>query len=277
VIRRRRLAAELHRLREAAGLTCDEVAARLEFSASKISRIETGRVLVSPRDVRDLLETYGVPEDQRGGLIQLAHESRQKGWWQGFGYSVDPHLANYLGMEGAASEIRYYSATRIPALLQTEDYARAVVAAGQADSLYPHGGGRSVALMMERQRLARETPPSVWAVLDEAAVRRQVGGQAVMRGQVDHLIELSSSGTMFLQLIPFGSGAYVAMDLPFAILSYPDPADPDVVCAGYQTGVLWIEDAAEVHRFTTTFHHLQAVALSIKESAALMTSVLCDV
>jgi transcriptional regulator with XRE-family HTH domain len=277
VIRRRRLAAELHRLREAAGLTCDEVAARLDCSASKISRIETARVLVSPRDVRDLLEIYGVPEDQRGRLIQLAHESRQKGWWQGFGYSVEPHLATYLGMEGAASEIRYYSVTRIPTLLQTEDYAHAVVAAGRADSLYPSSGGRSVALMMERQRLAREKPPSVWAVLDEAALRRRVGGQAVMRGQVDHLIELSSTGTMFLQLIPFGSGAYVAMDLPFAILSFPDPADPDVVCSGYQTGVLWIEDAAEVRRFTTAFHHLQAVALSIKESAALMTSVLSDV
>jgi transcriptional regulator with XRE-family HTH domain len=277
VIHRRRLAAELHRLREAAGLTCGEVAARLDFSASKISRIETGRVLVSPQDVRDLLDTYGVPEDQRDRLIQLAHESRQKGWWQGFGYSVDPNLATYLGMEGTASEIRYYSATRIPALLQTEDYARAVVAAGRSDSLYPYSGGRSVALMMERQRLAREKPPSVWAVLDEAAVRRQVGGQAVMRGQVDHLIELSSTRTMFLQLIPFGSGAYVAMDLPFAILSYPDPADPDVVCTGYQTGVLWIEEAAEVHRFTSTFHHLQAVALPVKESVALMTSVLSDV
>jgi transcriptional regulator with XRE-family HTH domain len=277
VIRRRRLATELRRLREAAGLTCDEVAARLDFSASMISRIETGRVLVSPRDVRDLLEVYGVPEDQRSRLIQLARESRQKGWWQDFGYSVDPHLATYLGMEGAASQIRYYNAARIPSLLQTEDYARAVVAVGRADSLYPYSGGRSVALMMERQRLAREKPPTVWAVLDEAAVRRQVGGQAVMRGQIAHLIELSSTRKMFLQLIPFGSGAYVAMDLPFAILSYPDPADSDVVCTGYQTGVLWIEDAAEVHRFTTTFHHLQAVALSIEESAAVMTSVLSDV
>src|SRR5215467_9781876 len=120
VVRRRRLAQELRRLREAAHLTCEEVAVALDCSASKISRIETGRVLVSPRDVRDLLEVYGVPEDQRDRLIQLARESRQKGWWQGFGYSVDPHLATYLGMEGAASEIRYYSATRIPALLQTE-------------------------------------------------------------------------------------------------------------------------------------------------------------
>ncbi len=279
MVRRRRLAAELRRLREAAQLTCEDVAARLGCSASKISRIETGRVLVSARDVRDLLGIYGVPADQREGLMQLARESRQKGWWQAYGDSVQAHLATYLGMESAASQIRHYSVTRIPVLLQTRDYAREVITAGRAgssDNSYPTTPDRSLELLTQRQQLAWSSPPTAWAVLDEAALRRQVGGREVMREQVGHLIELSATKTMFLQCIPFGSGAYAAMDLPFVVLSFPDPADTDVVCVGYPTGVLWIEDMAEVHRFDIFFHHLQAAALSLDDSLALMTSVLKD-
>jgi|SRR5215469_8162542 len=277
MVRRRRLAAELRRLREVARLTCDEVAAQLECSASKISRIETGRVLVSPRDVRDLLAIYGVPEEQRDRLIQLARESRQKGWWQGYGDDVEPHLATYLGMESDASEIRQYVVARIPTLLQTEDYARAVVTGGRAGAgQYPGPPNRMIEMMMERQRQAAARTPKVWVVLDEAALRRQVGGREVMRQQIEHLLELSCTPTTFLQLIPFSSGAHVTLDLPFVILGFPDPADPDIAAIGYATGVLWIEDMAEVDRYNEFFHHLQAAALSLDDSAALMTSVLKD-
>jgi transcriptional regulator with XRE-family HTH domain len=276
LVRRRRLASELRRLREAAQLTCDEVAARLDCSASKISRIETGRVLVSPRDVRDLLSIYGVPEDERDSLIQLARESRQKGWWQTWG-DVQPHFATYLGMESEASEVRQYAVARVPTLLQTEDYARAIVTGGRAGmGNYPDPADRIVEMLMERHRLARASPPGVHVVLDEAALRRQVGGREVMRQQIEHLIELSSMKTMVLQFIPFTSGAHVALDLPFVILGFADPADPDVVAVGYATGVLWIEDAAEVHSYNTFFRHLQAVALAPRDSAALMTSALKD-
>jgi transcriptional regulator with XRE-family HTH domain len=276
MVRRRRLAAELRRLREAAHLTCDEVAARLDCSASKISRIETGRVSVSPRDVRDLLGIYGVPDDQRDNLIQLARESRQKGWWQGYGDSVEPHLATYVGMESAASEIRHYTTTRIPTLLQTADYARAVISGGRADSSYATSPDRSLEMLMERQRLAWASPPQVWVVLDEAALRRQAGGPEVMREQIEHLIELSAMRNVFIQLVPFSVGAHIAMGLPFVILGFADPGDPDVVCTAYPTGVLWIEDAAEVRSYGMIFHHLQAAALSLDDSAALMTSVLKD-
>ncbi len=120
-VRRRRLTSELRRLREAAKLTCEDVAERLECSVSKISRIETGRVSVSPRDVRDLLLIYGVTGGQHDGLMQLARESRQKGWWHAYGDSVQPHLATYLGLESAASEMKVYRVNRLPGLLQTED------------------------------------------------------------------------------------------------------------------------------------------------------------
>jgi transcriptional regulator with XRE-family HTH domain len=193
-VRRRRLASELRRLREAARLTCDEVAALLECSASKISRIETGRVLAVPRDVHDLLEIYGVPAGQRDTLLQLARESRQKGWWQGYGEGVQPHLATYLGMESEACEIRQYAVTRIPILLQTGDYAREVVTGGRAGAAGRHPGpaDRIVEMLMERKRLAAASPPKMWVVMDEAALRRQVGGQEVMRDQIGHVIELSS-------------------------------------------------------------------------------------
>jgi transcriptional regulator with XRE-family HTH domain len=272
-VRRRRLALELRRLRESAKLTCEEVGEQLECSASKISRVETGRVSVSPRDVRDMLAIYGVPEEQRDDLVQLARESRQKGWWHEFGDSVHPHFATYLGLEGAASQIRIYKAIRIPNALQTAEYARALHAAGQVGGQFL-SDDRHFALQMERQRQARANPARVWVVLDEAALRRQVGGPELMRQQLEYLCETSASPNVFLQVIPFSGGAHVAMDLPFVILNFPDPVDSDVVCMGYPTGCLWIEDMAEVDRYNMFFHHLQAAALSFDDSVALITSVL---
>jgi transcriptional regulator with XRE-family HTH domain len=272
-VRRRRLALELRRLREAAKLTCEDVAARLECSASKISRIETGRVSVSPRDVRDLLRIYGVPDDQHDSLIQLARESRQKGWWHAYAEGVQPHFTTYLSMESAAAEIRHFGVSRLPGLLQTEDYARSVISAGRVGSSRS-GYEWPVAMLMERQRLAWASPPNLWVVLDEAALRRPVGGREVTRQQIEHLIELSAMPTVFLQFIPFGTGEYVAMDLPFVILGFPDPGDLDVALAGYPTGLVWIEDTTEVHRYSMLFDHLQAAALSPAESVEFMVSAL---
>ena len=272
-VRRRRLALELRRLREAARLTCEEVAEQLECSASKISRVETGRVSVSPRDVRDMLEIYGVPEEQRDGLVQLARESRQKGWWHAYGDSVQPHFATYLGLEGAASEIRIYEVNLIPGLLQTEDYARAVISAGMVNS--PRTDiERRVALRMERQRLTISSPPKVWAVFDEAALRRQVGGPEVMRAQLEYLRELGSLRNVSLQVIPFAGGAHPAMGRPFVILAFGEDADPDVAYLEDLTSALWVENVDEVDRYNVFFNHLQATALSFDDSAALMASVL---
>ncbi len=213
-VRRRRLALELRRLREAAKLTCEEVAEQLECSASKISRVETGRVSVSPRDVRDMLEIYGVPEDQRDSLVQLARESRQKGWWHAYGDSVQPHFATYLGLESAASEIRIYEVNLIPGLLQTEDYARAVITAGMVNSPRDPTSSAGSRCGWSASALTRSSPPKVWAVLDEAALRRQVGGPEVMRVQLEYLRELSGLRNVSLQVIPFGGGAHPAMGRP---------------------------------------------------------------
>jgi len=180
-VRRRRLALELRRLREAARLTCEEVAEHLECSASKISRVETGRVSVSPRDVRDMLELYGVPEQQRDSLVQLSRDSRQKGWWHAYSDTIQPQFATYVGLESAASEIRVYEVNIIPGLLQTEDYARTMMRSGTMNGSH-EDVERKVALRMARQpALTRDDPPMLWTVVDEAALRRRVGGTELMR------------------------------------------------------------------------------------------------
>jgi transcriptional regulator with XRE-family HTH domain len=273
-VRRRRLALELRRLREAARLTCEEVAEHLECSASKISRVETGRVSVSPRDVRDMLELYGVPADQRESLVQLARDSRQKGWWHAYSDTMQPQMATYIGLESAASEIRIYEVSLIPGLLQTEDYARAVIRAGMVNSP-AEDIERRVSLLMARQpAVVRDDPPKVWAVLDEAALRRRVGGSGLMRLQLEHLLAQAALPNVAVQVIPFAGGAHPAMGRPFIILVFPERVDTDVVYLEDLTSALYLEDVAEVDRYNVFFNHLRATALSFDDSAALITSVL---
>jgi transcriptional regulator with XRE-family HTH domain len=273
-VRRRRLALELRRLREAARLTCEEVADHLECSASKISRVETGRVSVSPRDVRDMLEVYNVPADQRESLVQLARDSRQKGWWHAFSDTMQPQFVTYVGLESAASEIRIYEVSLIPGLLQTEDYARAVIRSRMMNSP-SEDVERSVALTMARQpALTRDDPPKVWAVLDEAALRRRVGGSGLMRMQLEHLLTQAALPNVAIQVIPFAGGAYPGMGRPFVILVFPERVDTDVVYLEDLTSSLYLEDVAEVDRYNVFFNHLRATALSFDDSLALIASVL---
>ncbi len=273
-VRRRRLALELRRLREAARLTCEEVAEHLECSASKISRVETGRVSVSPRDVRDMLELYGVPAQQRDSLVQLARDSRQKGWWHAFSDTIQPQFATYVGLESAAAEIRVYEVNLIPGLLQTEDYARTIIKAGTMNG-NQDDVERKVALRMARQpALTRAEPPMLWTVVDEAALRRRVGGTEQMRAQLEHVLELSGLKNVAMQVIPFGAGAHPAMGRPFVILVFPERIDTDVVYLEDLTSAFYLEDVDEVDRYNVFFNHLRATALSFDDSAALVTSVL---
>jgi len=276
-VRRRRLALELRRLREAARLTCEEVADHLECSASKISRVETGRVSVSPRDVRDMLDLYGVPAAQRESLVQLARDSRQKGWWHAFSDTMHPRFATYVGLESAASEIRIYEVSLIPELLQTEDYARAVIRSGLMGRP-GEDAERQVALRMARQPAVTrdDDPPKVWAVLDEAALRRQVGGPGVMQLQLEHLLAQAALPNVAIQVIPFGGGAHPAMGRPFIILAFPERVDTDVVYLEDLTSALYLEDVTDVDRYNVFFNHLRATALSFDDSPVLITSVLKD-
>jgi transcriptional regulator with XRE-family HTH domain len=272
-IRRRRLALELRRLRETAQLTCEEVAEHLECSASKISRVETGRVSVSPRDVRDMLDLYGAPQEQREGLVQLARDSRQKGWWHAYSDAMQPHFATYVGLESAASEIRIYEVSVIPGLLQTEEYARAVVRAGMMNSSHEDIERRVALAMARKPAVTRADPLKIWAVVDEAALRRCVGGPGVMRPQLEHLLVQAALPNVQLQVIPFTAGAHPGMGRPFVILVFSDLVDTDVVYLEDLASALWVEDVAEVARYNAFFNHLRATALSFDDSEALITSV----
>jgi hypothetical protein len=248
----------------------------MECSASKISRMETGQVLVSPRDVRDLLKVYGAPEEEQDRLIQLARDSRQKGWWHAYAAGARPRVATYLDLESMASDLRFYQVSRMPALMFSEDYARAYISSARVWPDAAFEPDETIRLTMERQRQAAASSTRLWVVLDESAIRRRVGGREVMRMQIEHMIELSSLPGACIQVMPFNTDLRVAFDASFTVMAFPDPADPDVVSIGYPTGMLWIEDQTEVDQYNALFRHMQAAALSPADSVTLMLSALSE-
>jgi transcriptional regulator with XRE-family HTH domain len=268
-VRRRRLGLELRRLREASGLTIEVVADRLECSSSKISRIETGHTGVTPRDVRDMLAVYGLAGPAAEELVQVARDARQKGWWHLYGTVL---TGAYVGLEAAASSIRSYEVQVIPGLLQTETYARSMLHAG--------GPGRSdtevdrrVRVRMARQSLlVQDDPLDLWVVLDETIFHRLVGGSAVMREQLDHLVRSAARPNITVQVLPFSAGAHVAMEGSFTILGYDEPADPDVVFAENAAGGLFLEKDEELQRYHYIFDHLRATAMPPEESVAFIAA-----
>jgi Domain of unknown function (DUF5753)/Helix-turn-helix domain len=250
------------------------VAEHLECSTSKISRIETGRVSVSPRDVRDMLDLYGVSGPQRDSLVQLARESRQKGWWHAYSDTIEPRFATYIGLESAASEIRIYETTLIPGLLQTEDYARAVTLLGH-DAASAREIERRVRLRMTRQAvLTREDPPNVWAVIDEAVLRRPAGGPAVMRGQLEHLAELALRQNVTIQIIPFKTGGHSAAGGPFSILRFAEPDLPDVVYLEQLTSALYLDKPEAVDSYMRVMERVCMEAATPAASAEIIAMLL---
>jgi transcriptional regulator with XRE-family HTH domain len=258
-VRRRRLGIELRRLREAAGLTIEDVAKVLDVSDSKISRIETASVGASWRDVRDILDVYRVTGPERDGLIQLARDARQKGWWhQAYG---DLPIAALVGLEDAAATIRTYQPLLVPGLLQTEEYASFVLRAIFPDR--PGEADRRTEFRMARQALLTQMdPPQFWAVLDEAVLRRHVGGRHILRRQLEHLRSMASRPNITVQVLPFESGEHAAMDGGFAIVEFPESVDPDFVYLEHTTSDLYIEEAQAVRRYSLLFDRLLERSLS---------------
>ncbi|HEY3008782.1 MAG TPA: helix-turn-helix transcriptional regulator [Micromonosporaceae bacterium] len=266
-IRRRRLGAELRRRRESAGVTIESVADRMECSASKISRIETGHTSATPRDVRDMLGIYGVAGDECEELVQIAREARQKGWWHPYSTVL---TGAYVGLEAAAQSIRAYEQQVVPGLLQTEDYARAMIRAARPD-ITAGEVERRVSVRMARQSLlTQDDSIDLWVVLDEAVVSRPVGGDTVMRAQLQRLAEAADLPNVTIQVLSFEAGAHAGMDGTFAILDFPEPGDPDVVFAENATGGLFLEKNDELRKYIFIFDHIRAAALRPEESVALI-------
>ncbi|WP_371479897.1 helix-turn-helix domain-containing protein [Kitasatospora sp. NBC_00315] len=271
-VRRRRLGAELRRLRETLGMTAEEVAGRLMVSQSKISRLENGRRSISQRDVRDLCDVYNVDDERiRAGLMEMAKESRQRGWWHEFNdipYSV------YIGLEAEASSIRAYESSFVPGLMQTQEYAEAVVLGTQPDT-DATAVRRRVEVRLKRQsRINGENRlGSLWAVIDEAVLRREVGSRAVMAHQLAQLLDLSSRSNINLQVIPFSHGAHPGMTGTFSLMEFPESADSTVVYFEGVTSDLYLEKEADVRRYTGLYDHLRAAALSVAESRTLIAKI----
>ena len=269
-IRRRRLGAELRRRREAAGITIEAVAERLRCSASKISRIETGHTSVTPHDVEVLLEIYGVRGAETEELLRISQEARQKGWWHPYKAVL---TGAYVGLEAAARSVRAYEQQVVPGLLQTEAYASAMIAGARPD-ITAEEVARRVRVRMARQSLlTQDDPLNLRVVLDEAVVSRPVGGDAVMRAQVERLIETAGLPNVSVQVLSFSVGAHAGMDGTFAILDFPEPGDPAVVYAENATGGVFLEKHDEVGKYSFIFDHIRAAALDPEETVALLSEL----
>ncbi|WP_275936253.1 helix-turn-helix domain-containing protein [Sinosporangium album] len=268
-MRRRRLASELRRLRDRAQLTIEQVAERLGWSATKVSRIETSRVGVVPKDVGLMLDLYAVGETKREELLDLARDAQKKGWWHAFG-DIPTEYAAYIGLEAEAASMRSFAPQVVPGLLQTEHYARAIIRSGLVIS--PQGEvERRVEVRMARQALlSQDDPLRLWAILDEAAIRREIGGCEVMKPQLDHLLEMADRPNVTVQVLPFSAGAHPATNGAFEILEFPEPADPDVVFVENLTGSLYIERETDIYQYSMIFDHLRAKAMDPDESRRLI-------
>jgi transcriptional regulator with XRE-family HTH domain len=268
-VRRRELGALLRKLRTEKGLTVEQAAEQLMFSMSKLSRMETGHGVATPRDIRDICSLYEVTDKaERERMLKLAAEGKQAGWWQ----SYDLPYSTYVGLEAEATAISDFQSSVVPGLLQTADYARAGHE-GAMPRLSSEEIERRIEAKLTRQALlGQDDPPDFSAVLDEAVLHRMVGGPAVMSAQLGRLIEATNRPKVTIQVIPFTLGAHPGVESNFNILEMPSPT-PGVVFVEGLVGSIYLERSEELTRYRQIFERLQAIALSPKDTIALIAEI----
>ncbi|MFI0424125.1 helix-turn-helix domain-containing protein [Spongiactinospora sp. 9N601] len=265
-MRRRRLAADLRRLREERELTIDQVAQATSWHPTKVSRIETGRRSVSPGDVRTLADLYKIPEDDARSLVRLARAARERGWWEAYRDVLPPRYSTYIGLETDASSLQVYEGILIHGLLQTEQYARSVISAELHQASDDEVDAR-VAVRLERTSVLR-SGLNLDVILDEAAIRRQVGNASMRQKQAQHIAELAELPNVSVRVIPYTAGAHAGMSGAFSILDFP--GDPKVVYVESPAGDIFVEREPEVNRFVGLFERLAGVTLSPDRSVRLI-------
>ena len=278
VIGRRRLRRALRRAREAVGLTQEQVTAAMDWSLSKLIRIEAGTVSVSTNDTKALLNLYQLTDPaQVGELVELARLSRRRSWWSRYRDTLPAAHLSYLGLEAEAAAIQVFQSSGVPGLLQTESYARAMAAAAASTTSSDPDSAEAEtrhSIRMRRQRdiFSRPHPVRIEVVLDEAVLHRQIGGPACLREQLLHLAALGDTGDTAIQVLPFTAGGY-APQPPFTVLRFPDPEDTDVV---YREGVSaneLLDRPESVAPYRRTFRRLQQLSLSRAESHSLIEKI----
>jgi transcriptional regulator with XRE-family HTH domain len=269
------LGSQLRKLREAKGISRDDAGYRIRASGSKISRLELGRVSFKERDVTDLLDLYEVTDPaEREALVSLAREANSPAWWQKYSDVVPDWFQIYVGLEEAAELIRVYEVQFVPGLLQTEEYARAVVQQGQPGAP-PDEVDRRVALRMRRQQLlTRPNAPRLWAVVDEAALRRPLGGKEVMRGQIEHLMAAATKPNITLQVLPFGFGGHAAEGGAFTVMRFPEADMTDIVYIEQLTGALYLDKQEDVERYSEVMERLSVKGTSPERTHDILASIL---
>lgn len=272
-VRLRRLAAELRRLRKVADLTREDVSDKTGINNATLYRIETARARPQMRTLTSLLSLYEVEQEQRDYLTDLCRDATQQGWLRPYHSELPEEYTAYISFEDEAQGVRNYESLFIPGLLQTEDYARAVVR-GVLPSATDDEVEDRVRARMERQGvLIKAMPLKLWAVLDEAALRRVVGGTDVMCGQLVRLTEAVKAPNVTFQVIPFSAGAHPGMPGQFVLMDFADTMDTDLIYIDTMAGDLFLESDADVARYRMVFDNLVAVALSPNDSAALAAEI----
>lgn len=275
-IGRRRLRSVLRRARESAGLTQEQVATAMDWSLSKLIRIEAGTVSISTNDVKALLQHYQLTDPKQvRELVALARLARRRAWWSPYREAIPASFAAFIGLEAEASGLQVYQTVCIPGLLQTERYARAIVAAAPPiDQAAAPARELTVELRLRRQRevLERADPPRIEAVLDEATLRRQVGGPDCLRDQLRHLVELARARHVTVQVIPFTVPDY-SVGASFIVVKFPDPDDTDVVYAEGSMIQDVVDDPESVRPYQEMFRQLRARSLSRADSLVLIEKI----
>ncbi|HEU4425544.1 MAG TPA: DUF5753 domain-containing protein [Pilimelia sp.] len=271
------LGARLRRLRQARGVGRDDAGYAIRASESKISRMELGRVGFKERDVADLLTLYGVVDNKtRAALLALANEANRPGWWHPYADLLSSWSQYYMDLESAATLIRTYEAQLVPGLLQTAAYARAAVLLRHGD-IDDEEVDRRVDLQVARQQLlTRPDPPQVWAVVDEAVLRKPIGGADVMRAQLRHLIQVSSLPNVNLQVVSIQAGGHAAPVGAFAILRFPEQNLPDVVYLEHLTGALFLDRREDVDHYAATIAKLYMAAAPVARTREVLQRALRD-
>jgi transcriptional regulator with XRE-family HTH domain len=276
-VRRILLGSQLRRMREAKGITREEAGYLIRASESKISRMELGRVGFKERDVLDLLGMYGVDEEaERDALVALAREANAPGWWHKYTDVLPDWFQTYVGLEEAASVLRVYEVQFIPGLLQTADYARAVIALGQPGAPAEEIERRVSIRITRQELLAKHDGPRLWAVVDEAALRRPIGGLAVIRAQLEQLIESTRNARVTLQVMPFSTGGHAAEGGAFTILRFPEADLPDVVYLEQLTSALYLDKREDAERYSEVMERLSVESEPPERTADILRGIRQD-